>query len=638
MYPRFCKSSVEPHAANRPYFKSTELSTIYNFPSPSSSPVTVAVISFGGGLVGTVSPSGVLTEGDVQKHWAYLGIPPANFPQVIIVPIDGATNQPNPSDGATIENTIDVETIGAMCPTSKLTILLIIAPNSFAEFRNVITKASAATTINGISYTPSIISCSWGASESYWPSSLLTAINTQLQALAQRGVLFTAATGDYGSSNGAPGVNVDFPSSSPHVLACGGTTLTCPNNVYDSSTNEVGWTDGGGGVSTIFPKPAFQSAIATTRNGRSTPDLALVADPNTGVVYTIGGALQVIGGTSIVAPAMAAYAAALNLNKTITPLLYSAPPNNFHDVINGSNGAYSAKTAYDNCTGFGSIQGINLANTLHGGNTGIPVSGVSLNFTALTLNVGATSPLVATVLPSTATLKTVIWTTSNAAIATVSSTGIVTAVAAGTATISAITADSGLTATCTVTVNAGIVPVTSVTVTALSSTTLYLNQTVTLSAIVNPSTATNKTVTWSSSNSAIATVITATNSNRMRAPFRPLAQTPQNAIVTGLTRGTVTITATCGSQSSSVTITVLPAVQSITLVPSAILLTAGTTSPTSVVFTPALSATTAITWSSSNPRVASVDATGLVRALKAGTATITGSVNGKIGFRIVAVQ
>jgi len=233
-------ASLEPLAAHRPYFKSTELSTIYNFPSPGPNAITVAVISFGGGLVGTVSPSGILTEGDIQQHWAYLGIPAANFPQVIIVPISGAANQPNPTDGATIENTIDVETVGAMCPTSKLTILLIIAPNSFAEFANAITKASTSTVINGISYTPSVISCSWGASELYWPASLLVTINGQLQALAQRGIVFTAATGDYGSSNGGPGVNVDFPSSSPHTLACGGTTLICPNIVYDPSTNEVG--------------------------------------------------------------------------------------------------------------------------------------------------------------------------------------------------------------------------------------------------------------------------------------------------------------------------------------------------------------------------------------------------------------
>ena len=640
MYPRFCKSSVdaslEPRAANRPYFKSTELSTIYNFPSPSASPVTVAVISFGGGLVGTVSPSGVLTNGDVQQHWAYLGIPPANFPQVIIVPIGGATNQPNPSDGSTIENTIDVETIGAMCPTSKLTILLIIAPNSFAQFANAITKASGPTVINSASYTPSIISCSWGASESYWPTPLLNSINTQLQALTQRGVLFTAATGDYGSSNGGPGVNVDFPSSSPHALACGGTTLTCPNNVYDSSTNEIGWTGGGGGISAIFPKPAFQSNIPTPRNGRSTPDLALVADPNTGVVYTIGGSLQVIGGTSIVAPAMAAYAAALNLNKAITPLLYSSPANNFHDVISGSNGAYSAKAAYDNCTGFGSIQGINLANTLYGGNTGIPVTGLTLSTTALQLNAGSASTLLATVAPSNATTQTVVWTSSNAGVATVSSSGQVTAVSGGTATITAMTVDRGFTAICVVTVNVPVVTVTSITVTP-SSTTLSAKQTTVLGATIQPVNATTKTVTWTSSNPSIATVATSSPSTRMRRWMGPRAIT-NSAMVTGVAPGTVTITATSGSVSSTSVITVIPAINSLILVPSFFSMTVGSTSQTSVVFSPSQSAVPVTIWTSSNQRVASVSTTGLVRALQPGTATITASVNGKSASRVVTVR
>jgi len=631
IHPRFCKScvnaSLQSHAANRPYFKSTELSTIYNFPSPGPNAITVAVISFGGGLVGTVSPSGVLTEGDVQQHWAYLGISAANFPKVIIVPVNGATNQPNPTDGATIENTIDVETIGAMCPTSNLTIILYLAPNSFVDFKNVIAKVSTTTVINGIPYTPSIVSCSWGASELYWPASLLATINGQLQALAQRGIVFTAATGDYGSSNGGPGVNVDFPSSSPHTLACGGTTLVCPNNVYDSSTNEVGWTGGGGGVSAIFPKPAFQSTIPTTRNGRSTPDIALVADPNTGVVYTIGGSLQVIGGTSIVSPAMAAYTAALNLNKVITPILYTSPANNFHDVINGSNGAYSAKAAYDNCTGFGSIHGINLANTLYGGNTGIPVTGVTLSTTALQLNTGSSSILLATVAPSNATTQTVLWTSSSPGVATVSSSGQVTAVRGGMATITAMTADRGITATCVVTVNVPVVPVTSITVSP-SAMTLSVKQQKTI-------TATTKTVTWSSSNPSVATVIATSPASRIRPRT---VSTTDSATITGVAPGTATITATSGSVSSTSVITVLPVINNLTLIPSFLFVPIGATSQTAVVFNPSQSAVPVTTWTSSNQRVASVSATGLVKALRTGTTTITVSVNGKFASRVVIVR
>ena len=640
MRPYFCKNCTCTHGSilrprtSRTYFKSTELSTIYNFPSPTpTSNLVVGVLSFGGGLVGTVSPSGVLTNGDCQEHWAYLGISPANFPKVIIVPLNGATNQPDATDGATIENTIDVETIGAMCPSSKLTILLYLVPNSLSQFTNIIAKASGPTVIDGVSYTPSVISCSWGTSESNFPLSLLNSLNAQLQALSNRGVVFTAATGDYGSSNGGPGNNCDFPSSSPYVIACGGTSLVCPNYTYDSSTVETGWSSGGGGISKFFAKPAYQSAL--NGSGRSTPDIALVADPNTGVVYTIGSSLQVIGGTSIVSPAMAAYAAILNLNRAITPLLYTFPASDFHDIMQGSNGAFSAKTGYDNCTGLGSIHGINLANSLHGGNTGIPVTGITVAPTTLQLNVGTSSTLVATVSPANATTQTVLWSSSNTNVASISGST-VTAVSAGTATITAMTADRGFTATCSVTVNVPYVPVASVTVNPRTAT-ISANQTVILTAAPSPSNATNKTVTWSSSNTAVATVALVSNSIIY---LRPSVTNNLSALVTGVSAGTATITATCpsGNVHATALITILQPIRNLTLVPASLLMTVGTTSQTNVVFTPSQSAVPITNWSSSNSNVASVSSSGLVRAIRNGTATITATVNGIRATRVVTVR
>jgi len=580
-----------------------------------------------------VSPSGVLTNGDCQKHWAYLGIPSTNFPQVIIVPVSGATNQPNPTDGATIENTIDVETIGAMCPSSKLTILLFLAPNSFTAFTSVLTKASNTTIINGVSYTPSVISCSWGATETLYPLSLLNSLNNQLQSLYSKGVVFTAATGDYGSSNGSPGTNCDFPSSSPYVVACGGTTLVCPNYTYDSATVEIGWTDGGGGISKLFSKPSYQSALSG--NGRNTPDIALVADPNTGVVYTIGDKLQIIGGTSIVSPAIAAYIVALNLNRVITPLLYTFPSSDFHDILMGSNGDYSAKQGYDNCTGLGSIHGINLANSLHGGNTGIPVTGITVTPSTLQLNIGASSVIIGTITPSNATTQTIFWSSSNTNVVSINGSTVV-AISVGTATITAMTADRGFTATCRVTVNLPYVPLSSVTINPPTAT-ISPNQTVTLTATVSPLNATNKTVTWSSSNSVVATVAPVANSN---VPWRPSLTNNLSAVVTGVSSGTATITATCpsGNVHSSVIITVLPSIKSLTLVPASLLMTVGTTSQTSVVFTPSQSVVPITNWSSSNSNVASVSLSGLIRAIRNGTATITASVNGVTATRIVTVR
>lgn len=85
--------------------------------------------------------------------------------------------------------------------------------------------------------------------------------------------------------------------------------------------------------------------------------------------------------------------------------------------------------------------------------TNVPVTGVTLNQTALSLGVGSSSTLTATVAPDNATNKAVTWTTDNAEVATVAD-GVVTAVAEGTATITATTADGSFTASCTVTVTA----------------------------------------------------------------------------------------------------------------------------------------------------------------------------------------
>lgn len=482
--------------------------------------------------MGTVT-NGVLTGGDVQAHWSYLGIAPANYPKVIIVPVNGGTNNPNPTDGATVENTIDVEIIGALCPTSNLTIILYIAPNTLENFTNLIDAASNPVTVNGVSYTPSVISCSWGASEIYFPPSLLTSINSQLATLASNGVVFTAASGDYGSSDGLSGENVDFPSATPHSIACGGTSLVCPNYTYDGQTVETVWSGSGGGISVKYSKPDYQSAL--TGNGRSTPDIALVADPNTGVVFTIGGTLGIVGGTSIVSPAVAAFVVVANVKKFITPLLYSYPSNNYHDITSGSNGAYTAQVGYDNCTGFGSISGINLLASLRS----VPVTSVTIIPTARTLTVGATYTFVATVYPTNATNKSVTWGTSNGAIATVSSSGVVTAVSAGSATITVTTVSGSFTASTAVTVTTTI-PVSSVFVTP-SSLSVRAGYNAKLTATVLPTNATNKVVTWSSSNTQIATINTSTGTS---------------IIVHGVSPGLTTVRATSGNVTRSVNVRV----------------------------------------------------------------------------------
>ena len=133
------------------------------------------------------------------------------------------------------------------------------------------------------------------------------------------------------------------------------------------------------------------------------------------------------------------------------------------------------------------------------------VTGVKLNKNTTTIKVGGTETLTATVEPANATNKAVTWSSDNISVATVDANGLVTAVAEGSATITVTTEDGSKTASCTVTVTTATVPVTGVTLDQ-TSLTLDVGGSDTLTATVEPDNATNKAVTWSSSNENVATV------------------------------------------------------------------------------------------------------------------------------------
>jgi len=404
-------------AASRSWFYGNEITSIYGFPAPTNNNYVVSVISFGGGLFGNVSGSGILTNGDVQKFWTSIGITNANMPKVVIKTIGGAINDTSDFN-STVENTIDVENIGMACPTSKLTIVLYIAPNTLNSFVTILN-----TILNDTQYVANAISISWGAPEIYFGNTLLTQINNILSTVASRNITVTVATGDNGSSDGLSGNNCDFPSSSPNVLACGGTRLVCPNNVYDSQTVESAWSSGGGGISSLFTKPTYQSVISGTR--RNTPDISIVADPNTGVLYIINNSNYVVGGTSIAAPMIAGYLAASNTRNFVNPIIYNVGTVCTHDITRGSNGAYNAKIGYDNCTGFGSIKSNILYQLIN--------YTISVSLSSVTLSKNARITITTTSNYNYNSYLT--WTSANTRIATVNSSGLITGISAGTTTV-----------------------------------------------------------------------------------------------------------------------------------------------------------------------------------------------------------
>jgi len=212
----------------------------------------------------------------------------------------------------------------------------------------------------------------------------MTSMNEAFQSAAAMGVTVCVAAGDDGSTDGvSDGLNhVDFPASSPNVLACGGTKLVASANAISSEVvwNELASNEGatGGGVSDVFPLPAYQNnaGVPPSANpgadvGRGVPDVSGDADPNTGYNTLVDGQSGVIGGTSAVAPLWAALIALINQSNNkpaglINPLLYqnAATAKDFNDVTTGNNGAYKAGTGWDACTGLGSPIGANVAAAL----------------------------------------------------------------------------------------------------------------------------------------------------------------------------------------------------------------------------------------------------------------------------------
>lgn len=235
---------------------------------------------------------------------------------------------------------------------------------------------------------------------------------------------------------------------------------------------------------------------------------------------------------------------------------------------------------------------------------GTKVTDVSLDPTEAQMHIGETLQLEETVIPKNADNQNVTWTSSNEAVASVDEDGLVTAEDAGTAIITVTTEDGGKTAQCTITVLK--IPVTGV---SLNHTTaeLRVKKTLQLTETVTPENADNKDVTWSSSNEAVASV-------------------NENGLVTAKNAGTATITVTTedGGKTAECAITVeaVP-VQQIKLEPVSTTLPLGKTLALKSQVLPENATNPGITWTSSEPSIASVDADGTVKALKTGTVTIT---------------
>ncbi len=328
------------------------------------------------------------TASDISTYVAYYGLPNVPLQNVLV---DSVSGVPSNTSGAT-EVTLDIELQAALAPNASK-IVVYEGPNSDAGVVDTYNKIAADNTAKEIS-------TSWGEAENLASASVRNSENTAFQQMAAQGQSIYAASGDSGANDNGSSLSVDDPASQPYMVGVGGTSLTTtsPGGAYQSETtwnNNIG--AGGGGISTVWTIPSYQTALAGSavskgsKTYRNVPDVALDADPYAGYSVYYKGGWTIYGGTSCAAPLWAAFTALVNQKRLAAgsavlgfanPPLYAlassgAYANDFHDVAGGStNGYYPAVAGYDDATGLGTFNGVNLLTDLGGPPAALPANQV----------------------------------------------------------------------------------------------------------------------------------------------------------------------------------------------------------------------------------------------------------------------
>jgi subtilase family serine protease len=287
---------------------------------------------------------------------------PRNVP-VVGISVNGASLTCPPTTCNDGEQSLDIEQAISMAPgLSQLSFY--VGKSNISVFNKMAADNTAKT-----------ISCSWG-----WPDNE-SSLDPIFQEMGAQGQSVFVATGDNGSSTPA---NVVWPADDPYITAVGGTVLIT-NGGGGTWHSETGWSKSAGMPSPNgVPIPSWQQTpgVITSSNGGSTTlrNIPDVASESNGSQYICaqGMCTEHGGGTSYAAPLWASLAALANEQAAangeanvgfINPALYSIGlgtsfTTDFHDIVKGSNGGYSAVTGYDLVTGWGSPQGVNLINAL----------------------------------------------------------------------------------------------------------------------------------------------------------------------------------------------------------------------------------------------------------------------------------
>ena len=341
---------------------------------------------------GTGQSLGLYEEGgffpeDVDRYKDFYKLPDV---PITVVPVDGFSGAVSDL-GVSEEAALDIDMGLALAPGLK-EIRVYESPLNYPQ--GLIDAMDLAAKQN----VSKQFSISYGLAEQIVGLPAILAESTQLKRLAAEGTTVYASAGDGGAYTDGIVPAVSDPASQPLLTAVGGTALyTAPGGAYlgETSWNELGLfgAAGGGGISTVWSIPAYQTLIDPTVNGgsatmRNVPDVALDAAILTGVdVYsTAAGGWSDFGGTSVSSPLWAAYTARVNQARSeaglkplgfANPALYAIGSSflgffDFHDVIDGTNGnvalygnpGYTTGFGYDDVTGFGSFDGAQMLGDL----------------------------------------------------------------------------------------------------------------------------------------------------------------------------------------------------------------------------------------------------------------------------------
>lgn len=365
-------------------FLPTQIASLYDFPPQDASGLTVGILAFNGSLGDGTSAPGGYDASTLDDYFS--STLDMSAPTITNVTVQGPGNDPgdgsDPNDSSP-EVYLDLSVVGALAGGASIVLY-------FTEFTEQGWVDAVTTAATDTTNDPSVLSISYGnpedGSDSAWTSAAITQVNAAFEQASAQGKTITCAAGDNGASDGdSSGLHVDFPASSPWVLACGGTTVTSDGTTITSETVWNDQADGngatGGGVSVVYtPAPSWQTDASaeaitgTALTGRGVPDVSSLADPETPLIVAQPGGPSGVGGTSAAAPLWASLLTLCNAALTtkvgyINPVLYTLPAGTLRDIVSGNNAApggqgYDAGVGWDACTGWGSPGGSGLLDAL----------------------------------------------------------------------------------------------------------------------------------------------------------------------------------------------------------------------------------------------------------------------------------